>query len=70
MLLPVLPGPETISGKYMKKVRPRRKFFKKIYLAPFLQNSAKIQPQILPANFCFLRPLLSFLAGILATWQH
>jgi hypothetical protein len=36
----------------------------------FLVKAAKIRPQILSANFFFLRPFLSFLAGISATWQH
>jgi hypothetical protein len=54
-----------------------KEFFRKYSLVPFLpllvkfgQNSAKIRPEILSDNFIFLRPLLSFLAEISATWQY
>jgi hypothetical protein len=40
------------------------------FFCHFLVKSAKIRPQIISAKFFFLRPLLSFLAGISATWQH
>ncbi len=46
-----------------------QKFLRPLF-CHFWQNSAKSRPKILPANFFFLRPLLSFLAGISATWQH
>jgi hypothetical protein len=66
MLLQVLPGPEIIFWPVHEKSSAK----KEISSAPFQQNLAKIRIQILPANFLFLRPFLSFLAGISTTWQH
>jgi hypothetical protein len=46
------------------------KIFSGPFSATFGKNSTRIRSQILPANFIFPRPLLSFLAKISATWQH
>jgi hypothetical protein len=59
MLLPVLPGPEIILQPVHQKSS-----------ANSGKSSANFRPQILPTNYFFLRPLVSFLAGISATWQH
>jgi hypothetical protein len=70
MLLPVLPGPEIIFWPVHEKSSAEKEIVSKTSLAPFLQNSAKIRIQILPANFFFSGPFLSFLVDILASWQH
>jgi len=46
-----------------------KELFWKFSAAPFLPVFGKIS-QNSATNFFFLRPLLSFLAGISATWQH
>jgi hypothetical protein len=65
MLLPVLPGPEIIfrsvhekSLAISGKVRPILEKVRPIFGHKFFRPTF------------FLRPLLSFLAGISATWQH
>jgi hypothetical protein len=47
-----------------------KELFYEIFSGPCSATFGKIQPQILPVNFIFPRPLLSFLAEISATWQH
>jgi hypothetical protein len=59
MLLSVLPGPEIIFRPVHEKSSAnsgKKGAEEKISSAPFLQNSAKIRPQILPTNFFFSGP--------------
>jgi hypothetical protein len=47
-----------------------KELLQKIFSGPFSATLGTIRPQILPANFIFPWPLLSFLEEILAAWQH
>jgi hypothetical protein len=44
------------------KIRP--------FFGPFWENPAKIRPQIFPATYILIRPLLSFAAEESASWEH
>jgi hypothetical protein len=59
-----------VSGSVSVPVLLNKELLQKIFSDPFPATFGKIRPQILPANFISLRPLLSFLAEISATWQH
>ncbi len=54
---------------YVVITAKNKELFWKFSAAPFLPVFGKIS-QNSATNFFFLRPLLSFLAGTSATWQH
>ncbi len=55
---------------HMEKCRTQNTLRIRPLFGPFWENPAKIRPQICPAAYIFIRPLLSFAAEESASWEH
>jgi hypothetical protein len=70
MLLPVLPGPEIIFWPVHEKSLAKKEILSTNFFSPFSAKFGQNSATNSSSQLFFLRPLLSFWAGISATWQH
>jgi hypothetical protein len=55
---------------YGKKLKKQNILRIQTLFGHFWENSAKIRPQICPAVYIFIRPLLRYAAEESASWEH